>query len=215
MSDAPAHQLFVLVPPVQENTSTLPEPLCVIQVALEGKISRESVLNSLSRGKRAAGDLIPWIVSQQFQEDGFAGFSGARIVRIATNPDYIQMGYGSKALDLLTDFYEGKFADLSENTKSSGEETIKRVTDVELTNASLLDDDIKVRNIKDMPALFARLSERRPDRLDYIGVSYGLTRPLLNFWKRSSFAPVRIFYLARNDNYNTNSNLGISTSNCK
>src|SRR4051812_12151533 len=163
MSDAPAHQLFVLVPPVEKNTSTLPEPLCVIQVALEGKISKESVLNSLSRGKRAAGDLIPWIVSQQFQEEDFAGFSGARIVRIATNPDYIQMGYGSKALELLVDFYEGKFADLSEVIKDSAEETITRVTDAELTNASLLDDDIKVRNIKDMPALFTRLSERRPD----------------------------------------------------
>ena len=191
MSDAPAHQLFVLVPPVDKDTSKLPEPLCVIQVALEGKISRASVLNELHRGKRAAGDLIPWIVSQQFQEEGFAGFSGARIVRIATNPDYIQMGYGSKALELLMDFYEGKFADLSENVKDSAEEAIRRVTDSELTKSSLLEDNIKVRDIKDMPALFTRLSEKRPVSLDYVGVSYGLTQPLHRFWKRSLFAPVR------------------------
>lgn len=46
MSDAPAHELFVLVPPVSEDSNRLPEPLCVIQVSLEGKISRQSVINS-------------------------------------------------------------------------------------------------------------------------------------------------------------------------
>src|SRR5207237_9378901 len=53
MSDAPAHQLFVLVPPIPDNTDRLPEPLCVIQVALEVRISRQSVLSSLSLGQRA------------------------------------------------------------------------------------------------------------------------------------------------------------------
>ncbi|KAE9368617.1 DUF699-domain-containing protein [Stipitochalara longipes BDJ] len=190
MSDAPAHQLFVLVPPITEDSRHLPEPLCVIQVALEGRISRESVKNSLSRGKRAAGDLIPWIVSQQFQDEEFAGLSGARVVRIATNPDYIQMGYGSKALELLVDFYEGKFANLSEDANSFVEESITRVTEAELANASLLDDNIKVRDIRKMPPLFSKLAERRPDKLDYVGVSYGLTQPLHRFWKRASFAPV-------------------------
>jgi N-acetyltransferase 10 len=190
MSDAPAHQLFVLVPPVEDNMNRLPEPLCVIQVALEGRISKASVQNSLSRGRRAAGDLIPWIVSQQFQDDEFAGLSGARVVRIATNPDYIQMGYGSKALELLNDFYEGKFANLSEESNGYVEESMVRVTDAELAKSSLLDDDIKVRDIRKMPPLFSKLSERRPDALDYVGVSYGLTQPLHRFWKRSGFAPV-------------------------
>ena len=190
MSDAPAHQLFVLVPPVDDNTNRLPEPLCVIQVALEGKISKASVQSSLSRGKRAAGDLIPWIVSQQFQDDEFAGLSGARVVRIATNPDYIQMGYGSKALELLNDFYEGKFKNLSEDAKECAADPVVRATNVELVESSLLDDDIKVRDIRKMPPLFSKLSERRPDALDYLGVSYGLTQPLHRFWKRSGFAPV-------------------------
>jgi N-acetyltransferase 10 len=190
MSDAPAHQLFVLIPPTPEDSKHLPEPLCVIQVALEGKISKESVLNSLSRGKRAAGDLIPWIVSQQFQDEDFAGLSGARIVRIATNPDYIKMGYGSKALELLKDFYEGKFTNLSEDANGYVEETITRVTDAELANSSLLDDDIKVRDIRKMPPLFSKLAECRPVSLDYVGVSFGLTQALHRFWKRASFSPV-------------------------
>ncbi|KZF26038.1 N-acetyltransferase [Xylona heveae TC161] len=189
MSDAPAHQLFVLVPPVEENSPRLPEPLCVVQLALEGRISKESVLSSLSRGQRAGGDLIPWLVSQQFQDEDFAGLSGARVVRIATNPEYIGMGYGSRALELLIDFYDGKFASLSEDDAPVNEE-MPRVTDDELANASLLDDNVKVRDIHTMPPLFAKLSERKPEGLDYLGVSYGLTSSLHRFWKRASFVPV-------------------------
>ena len=189
MSDAPAHQLFVLVPPVDDDSSRLPEPLCVIQVALEGQISRKSVLSSLSRGQRAGGDLIPWLVSQQFQDEEFAGLSGARIVRIATNPEYTNMGYGSRALTLLTDFYEGKFANLSE-TEPPDVDSIVRVTDAELESSTLQSDNVKVRDINSMPPLFSRLSERRPQALDYLGVSYGLTPPLHKFWKRAAFAPV-------------------------
>ncbi|KKY23683.1 putative nucleolar atpase [Diplodia seriata] len=189
MSDAPAHQLFALVPPVDEGSNKLPEPLCVIQVAMEGQISRESVLSSLSRGQRAGGDLIPWLVSQQFQDDEFAGLSGARVVRIATNPDYIGMGYGRKAIELLTDFYQGKFTSLSE-VDPAEEETMVRVTDEELEESNLLQDNVKVRDITAMPPLFARLSERKPPALDWMGVSYGLTKELQRFWKRSSFVPV-------------------------
>lgn len=192
MSDAPAHQLYVLVPPIDDESPRLPEPLCVIQVALEGQISKKSVLSSLSRGQRAGGDLIPWLVSQQFQDEEFAGLSGARIVRIATNPEYIHMGYGTQALRLLTDFYEGKFANLSESTSPVDEnrESIVRVTDAELESSTLLSDNVKVRDIHNMPALFSKLSERKPQLLDYLGVSYGLTAPLHKFWKRNSFAPV-------------------------
>ncbi|KAK3713249.1 N-acetyltransferase 10 [Vermiconidia calcicola] len=192
MSDAPAHQLFVLVPPIQENANRLPEILCVLQVALEGQISRESVLNGLSRGQRAGGDLIPWLVSQQFQDSEFAGLSGARVVRIAVNPDHSNMGYGSRALQLLTEFYEGKHINLSEADEMAPahEEEMVRVTDAELEQSSLLTDDVKVRDIKAMPPLFARLSERRPAALDYLGVSYGLTQPLHKFWKRAGFVPV-------------------------
>ena len=192
MSDAPAHQLFVLVPPVEEDSNRLPEPLCVIQLALEGQISRESVLNSLSRGQRAGGDLIPWLVSQQFQDEDFAGLSGARVVRIATNPDYVNMGYGSRALQLLSDFYEGKFTSLSESETQlePGAEEMVRVTDAELEESTLLQDNVKVRDIRAMPPLFARLSERRPYHLDYLGVSYGLTSPLHKFWQRANFVPV-------------------------
>lgn len=194
MSDAPAHRLFVLVPPISEDSQTLPEPLCVIQVALEGQISKESVLNALRGGRKADGDLIPWVMTEQFRgEDGdaFAGLSGARVVRIATNPNYIKMKYGSRALELLVDFYDGKFTNLSEETDTPKEQSIRRATDKELASASLM-DEIKPRDARKMPPLFTKLSDLRPETLDWIGVSYGLTQQLHNFWKRASFAPVYI-----------------------
>ncbi|OAA73846.1 hypothetical protein ISF_00747 [Cordyceps fumosorosea ARSEF 2679] len=188
MSDAPAHELFVLTGPRSDQVGRLPEPLCVIQVALEGKISRESVLNSLSRGQRPHGDLIPWLVSQQFQDENFATLSGARIVRIATNPEYMSQGYGSKALELLINYYEGKFANLSEDEDQAMEDRVSRATDAELSKTTLLEDKITVRD--KMPALFTALAQKRPEKLDYIGVSYGLTKELQKFWKRSLFSPV-------------------------
>ena len=39
--------------------------LLLIKVALEGEISKESVQASMSRGVAAAGDLIPWTLTQQ------------------------------------------------------------------------------------------------------------------------------------------------------
>ncbi|KAH6609251.1 trnamet cytidine acetyltransferase [Trichoderma cornu-damae] len=190
MSDAPAHQLFVLTAPTSENSGRLPEPLCVIQVALEGKISRQSVINSLSRGERPHGDLIPWLVSQQFQDEEFASLSGARVVRIATNPAYMSMGYGKRAMELLVDYYEGRFANLSEDDDQAVEDKAARVTDAELAKQSLLEEKISVRDDKHMAPLFAKLWEKKPERLDYIGVSYGMTKELHKFWKRSSFSPV-------------------------
>ena len=55
---------------------------------------------ALGRGEQRAGDLIPWTVSQQFQESRFAQLSGARIVRIASHPDALGMGpWGGRVRD--------------------------------------------------------------------------------------------------------------------
>lgn len=188
MSDAPAHQLFVLLPPIEDGDNRIPDPLCVIQLALEGEISKESVRKSLSRGHRAGGDLIPWLISQQFQDEEFASLSGARIVRIATNPEYSGMGYGSRALELLQDYYQGKFTDISESNEIN-DTTINRITEEELKNASLK-DEIKLRDAKSLPPLLLKLSEKPPYFLHYLGVSYGLTPQLHKFWKKAGFIPV-------------------------
>jgi N-acetyltransferase 10 len=130
LSDAPAHHLFVLLPPTDEKRDTLPEPLCVVQICMEGQIARKSALAALSRGVRASGDLIPWVVSQQFQDDDFASLSGARVVRIATHPDYAGMGYGSRALEQLEAYYSGKLYSMDESV--SNNEDLPRLDDEDL-----------------------------------------------------------------------------------
>ncbi|ODN93460.1 N-acetyltransferase 10 [Cryptococcus wingfieldii CBS 7118] len=189
LSDAPAHHLFVLLPPIDENDNTLPDPLCVLQVALEGNISRDAILKEMSQsGMRSSGDMIPWIVSQQYQDNDFATLSGARIVRIATHPDYARMGYGSRAIEALTSFYNGELYNFEDATNDSGE-SFADAAKVG-PNASLQNDTIAIRDPTRMPPLLQRLSERKAEPLDYLGVSFGLTRDLMKFWKKAGFTPL-------------------------
>lgn len=65
---------------------------------------------------------------------------------------------------------------------------------------------------KKIPTLLKRLTERRPEQLDYIGTSFGLTAELLRFWKSQKFVPV---YLSQkpNDLTGEHSTIMISTIN--
>jgi len=184
ISDAPAHHLFCLLGPVDSTQTSLPEILCVIQVCLEGEISKESIMASLSRGKRASGDLIPWTISQQFNDSEFGSLSGCRIVRIATHPDFQGMGYGRRAIQQLVDYYMGRIACIDSNADDL---QATNGSDVE-AGAGLLEESIQPR--KNLPPLLLKLSERKAESLHYLGVSYGLTSNLLRFWKRASFVPI-------------------------
>ncbi|KAF9447020.1 DUF699-domain-containing protein [Macrolepiota fuliginosa MF-IS2] len=187
MSDAPAHHLFVLLPPLKDDETFLPEPLVVLQVALEGNISKAVIMEGLGRGLRAGGDMIPWLVSQQFQESRFGMLSGARIVRVACHPDYASMGYGSRALQALNSFYSGEYFDLDESSKSQPSYPDPAAID---PSETLLTENTTVRAPQVMQPLLQRLTERKPENLDYLGVSYGLTPQLLRFWKRAGYVPL-------------------------
>lgn len=43
---------------------------------------------------------------------------------------------------------------------------------------------------KNIPTLLKRLTERKPEKLDYLGTCFGLTSDLLRFWKSQKFVPV-------------------------
>jgi hypothetical protein len=48
------------------------------------------------------------------------------------------------------------------------------------------------------PPLLSKLSEQAPERLDYLGVSFGVTPELFRFWSSSGFVPV---YLRQTEVY--------------
>lgn len=197
LSDAPAHHLFVLLPPQdQTKGDTLPPVFVVMQVAFEGKISRSSVMSALTQGEKPAGDLIPWTISNQFQNYDFPQLSGARIVRIATHPGLQRKGYGSHAMTLLTEYYSEASVHADYVDSAPAEQQLAHV--VQDPQVSLLEEKLGP-NTQSL-SLLQPLSERPPEALHYLGVSYGVTHQLLNFWKRAGFTTV---YLSQVSNSTT------------
>lgn len=201
MSDAPGHRLFVLLAPQEPGSTSLPEPLAVLQVALEGNIARQSVLNSLSRGERTSGDLIPWTLSQQYQDFDFASLNGARVVRLAVHPHYAQSGYGSRALECIRKYFAGDLLDIAavaeREAKAAAQEEqsfldATRSAKAGSSSEGLQGETISLRDAKRMPALLQRLSDRRPESIDWLGVSYGLTPQLFRFWKKAGYVPLYV-----------------------
>ncbi|KAG7348994.1 GNAT acetyltransferase 2 [Nitzschia inconspicua] len=210
LSDAPAHSLFVLLSPsAEKDAESLPDILAVVQVALEGKISRKAVEAQLARGHRSAGDLIPWTISQQFGDSKFAQLSGARVVRIAVHPSVQSMGYGSRSVELLYRFYNGEMISLdnpdeddSDNEGSHGDdhstddESLPENTDGKSPSKAGIQME-KLAPRKELPPLLLPLTEVEAPRLDWIGTSFGLTLSLHKFWSR---AGMHMLYLRQTKN---------------
>ena len=64
------------------------------------------------------------------------------------------MGYGNKALELLSEYYERKFINLNENNK---------------------DDNTKE---KKLPLLLSKWTDVKPNYIYYLGTNFGLTQGL-------------------------------------
>eukprot|EP00560_Eucampia_antarctica_P009678 CAMPEP_0197829854 /NCGR_PEP_ID=MMETSP1437-20131217/6397_1 /TAXON_ID=49252 ORGANISM="Eucampia antarctica, Strain CCMP1452" /NCGR_SAMPLE_ID=MMETSP1437 /ASSEMBLY_ACC=CAM_ASM_001096 /LENGTH=1131 /DNA_ID=CAMNT_0043431849 /DNA_START=35 /DNA_END=3430 /DNA_ORIENTATION=+ len=211
LSDAPAHAVFVLLSPSAEKDSdSLPDILAVVQVALEGKISRKSVEAQLARGHRSAGDLIPWTVSQQFGDSNFAQLSGARIVRVAVHPTVQGMGYGSRAIELLYRYYNGEMMSLTSRNDSDDSDGESESNAEDSTSSDEEEDEDENQNVKkkgirgeklsprkELPPLLLPLTEMKTPRLDWIGTSFGLTAELQRFWNRTG---MRMLYLRQTKN---------------
>ena len=78
------------------------------KVAHEGRLAKESIASALRQGDKRHGDMIPWLISEQFRQLDFGELNGARIVRIATHPDFLRAGYGKEALKQLEAYYKGE-----------------------------------------------------------------------------------------------------------
>ncbi|CAD2221622.1 N-acetyltransferase 10 [Angomonas deanei] len=182
LSDAPGHHLFILCAGTITDNK-IPDIFCVIHACEEGQIKAGTIKNNMSLGLRPSGDLIPYSLAQYYLEDEFAKLAGVRVVRIATNPALQRAGYGSRALDLLHKYYSGNIS-LTAAEK-------KKATDTEgQTPRGLEDgqeDEEMIKPRKTISNLLSPLVERPFEPLDYIGVSFGLTTELFNFWRRAGY----------------------------
>ena len=187
LSDAPAHKIFVLCKSIdkQRKSKGLPDVYCAIQVCEEGGISKDVILTNNKRGLKPSGDLIPWTISDHYQDQEFAHMTSIRIVRIACHPDCQRMGYGTKALQLLSQYYEGKFIkiDIDEDNEENEENDNKEKKEKE--------------GKKKLKPLLSKLEDVKPPFIYYLGTSFGLTNNLFNFWNKNGYKPL---YIAMNSN---------------
>lgn len=209
LSDAPSHGVFVLMKPLEKNDSeskkAIPDIFAAIQVCEEGGISKKSILDNNKRGVKPAGDLIPWTISEFYQDNEFPNLSGVRVVRIATHPECNRMGYGTRALQLLGEFYEGKIINLNEeegaaennaNVNKEGEQNKISNKNLPLKDKeNLMKEEIKPK--KKLRPLLSRLQDIRPPEVFYIGTAFGLTKELFSFWRKNDFFP---FYVKMTEN---------------
>ena len=184
LSDAPSHKIFVLCKSLdkQKKSKGLPDIYCAIQVCEEGGISKDVILTNNNRGLKPSGDLIPWTISEHFQDQEFAKMTSIRVVRIACHPECQRMGYGTKALELLCKYYEGKFIniDIDNNMEESDE-----------------DNKTDNKGKKKLKPLLSKLEDVKPPFIYYLGTSFGLTNNLYNFWQKNGY---KALYLAMNSN---------------
>ncbi|KAG5481581.1 hypothetical protein LSCM1_05605 [Leishmania martiniquensis] len=216
LSDAPGHHLFVLCAESIESSAAtapvslsaaaarqqVPDIFCVIHACEEGQVSAQSVRNHLSHGLRPSGDLIPYTLSQCYLEEGFAKLAGLRIVRIAANPALPRAGYGSRALSLLHQYYSGSISLTAAEPRAAAVKPRKE--DAEARAGGQVGGMLDGNNAASAAAteilaprshianLLTPLIERPYEVIDYLGVSFGLTTELLNFWKKASFVPLYV-----------------------
>jgi N-acetyltransferase 10 len=208
LSDAPSHSIFVLMKPLDKSNpeakKSIPDIFAAIQVCEEGGISKNVILNNNKRGFKPAGDLIPWTISEFYQDNEFPNLTGIRVVRIATHPECNRMGYGTRALQLLTDFYEGKIINLNEDEANDKDNKKDMITNNKSNKKDLVSKGDKENLIKEeikpkkkLKPLLTRLQDITPPDVFYIGTAFGLTKELFGFWRKNNFFP---FYIKMTEN---------------
>ena len=193
MADAPAHRLFVLLAPVDETANALPEILCVLQVALEGAISRAAPAPRSPRATRRRATCVPWTVAMQFQDPDFPMLSGARIVRIATHPDLPSQGYGSRRCSSCTRTTKANSWTCSRRSPTRADPTPGRTARGRRRrrpSRTAVCSGRPSSRARALPPLLSPLGEKRPEKCHWIAAAFGLTQRLHKFWTRAGYQPV-------------------------
>ncbi|EGR27233.1 hypothetical protein IMG5_199740 [Ichthyophthirius multifiliis] len=174
ISDSPSNSVFVLMQKIDDKNPKkgLPDILCAIQVCIEGKISKEAVQISQQQSENSEfktyTDIIPYTITEEYQDNDFGKLSGIRIIKIATHPDAQRKGYGSKALSLLQSFLQGQLLTKKDDLKS------------------YFDNYDNEQNYSKKP-LLRKLNNIEPPNVHYLGLQFGLNQNLFKFWQKNKF----------------------------
>lgn len=164
LADAPSHRILVLISPQTFFVNFLPDILSILHISYEGQISRVFMEKNLMKERFVSGDLLPWVISKHFLDSSFGELSGIRIIRISTHPDIQNMGYGTRALEILKKFCTSKKRNNLKKKKNYQ------------------------KNEKLLSALLIDINEQIQPLIDYLGVSFTLSSKLLCFWLKNGFS---------------------------
>ncbi len=117
LADAPHHEARVLR---LENGKIV----TAIQIAKEGGIPKK-VIEKMAKGYKPRGNIIPDMMVKHHCSKAFARLRGYRIVRIATHPDAMDRGLGSKALEMLEEEARRKGIDWIGSGFGASEELVR------------------------------------------------------------------------------------------
>lgn len=175
IADDENYHIFCLISPHDSSKKGSADILCAILVHTEKRIPWNIIYSGINQHGDLQECFNKWTSPSEKSED-FLSVQGLHIVDVVTYPSYRKMGYGSRTLQLLQDFYEGKCVSLDDTPHIYSCKSKKFSTD----------------NALSWPPLLLQLTEVEPEKVDYILVSYYLTADLLRFWKKVEFVPVYI-----------------------
>jgi N-acetyltransferase 10 len=182
LADAPGHSIAILLGPLKKSKESkkaqLPDVLCAAQICFEGNLNTtiEKELGEMGRSHKPSGDMIPWNLSQQYMNSGILNVLGVRVVRIATHPEALNLGLGTKMLQELATFFEGKM--VYDGQRQGFFE--------------FLNGGANQGTKQKVPPLLKLASTLRAPKIEYLGVAFGLTPKLYRFWGKNGFSPLYI-----------------------
>ncbi|WP_290596812.1 MULTISPECIES: tRNA(Met) cytidine acetyltransferase TmcA [unclassified Archaeoglobus] len=86
------------------------KPVCSLHVAVEGNLDEETI-DKIRDGYKPKGQIIPDLMLKHYWHFDFPKMVGARVVRIATHPEAMDMGIGSFALAKIVEWAFGRGMD--------------------------------------------------------------------------------------------------------
>jgi len=116
------------------------------------------------------------------------------------------MGYGKRCVAALQDFYARAWEQGADGSApgEKGQNKAREQQQDGAASSTLQSESIAIRSGAALPPLLQRLSsssssssqqqqqQHQPEKLDWIGVSYGMTPLLLRFWNRAGFVPLYV-----------------------